>query len=81
MKYAIEDKPVSIWNTGNQIIACCYIDDIAETFYRATQPGFEDYIKLDVGTGIPVMVNEVANMVMELTNSKSKLEYTGKRLG
>ena len=81
MKYAIENKSVPIWNTGEQIIDCCYIEDIAEAFYRAMKSDYQGYIKLDVGTGVPVTVNEVANMVIKLVHSNSELEYIGKRLG
>jgi len=81
MKYGIENKPIPIWNTGEQIIDCCYIEDIAEVFYRAVKSDYQGYIKLDVGTGFPLTVNEVANMVIKLLNSNSELDYLGKRLG
>jgi len=81
MKHALEGKPIPVWNDGKQIIDCCYIDDIVEFFVRAINNPIKGYIKIDVGTGIPVTVLEVVEKIIKLANSKSKPKFIGKRLG
>jgi len=82
MKYALEKKPVPIWNDGKNIIDCCYIDDIVEAFTKAVKYKIkEKFLKIDVGTGIPVTIEEVAGLVNKLTGNKAGFKYIGKRLG
>jgi len=82
MKNSIQGKPIPIYNGGEQIIDCCYIDDIVEAFVRAVSLKTEErWLRIDVGTGIPVTINEVAQMVLKLTKGKKGTRSIGKRLG
>jgi len=86
MKYALTNQPIPIWNNGRQIIDCVYIDDVTEAFSRAVKRLISKdhpigFTRIDIGTGVPVSVLEVANTVIKLTHSNSKFKFLGKRLG
>jgi len=81
---ALEGKPIPIWNTGHQVIDCCYVADIAEAFARAVglaQLSNKGYTRVDIGTGVPVTVLDVANEVIAQTGSKTWTTFLGKRHG
>ena len=82
MRRALANEPVPIWNTGNQVIDCCHIDDVAEVFVRAVERELVDkFVRMDVGPGQPVTVKEVAQKVIDLAGSTAGMEFVGKRLG
>ena len=81
MKHAIQNTDLPVWNTGKQEIDLCHIDDVVEVFVRAVNKRLPGYNRIEVGSGVKTSVNDVAKKVIEVTGSKSKLAYIGKRLG
>lgn len=72
---ALQDKPITIYGDGSQSRSFCYVDDLVEAFIRlmATPDDFTG----PVNTGNPheFRIKELAEKVIELTGSSSKLDY------
>lgn len=72
---ALQNKPITIYGDGSQTRSFCYVGDLIEAFVRlmATDDDFTG----PVNTGNPVefTIKELAEKVIELTNSGSQLVY------
>ena len=72
---ALQNKPITIYGDGSQTRSFCYVDDLIEAFVRLM--GTPDSFTGPVNTGNPgeFTILELANKVIELTNSSSKIEF------
>ncbi len=72
---ALLNKPITIYGEGNQSRSFCYVDDLIEAFVRLMATG--DDFTGPVNTGNPgeFTILELADTVLELTGSKSKLIF------
>jgi len=72
---ALNNKPITIYGDGSQTRSFCYVDDLIEVFIRLmnSEAGFSG----PVNTGNPgeFTIKQLAEKVIELTGSKSSLEY------
>lgn len=72
-------RPIPVWGDGTQCVDLVHVDDLARMLADAVAHG--DDVTFDGGTGIPVPVNEVAAMVLEITGSRGGVEYLPMRRG
>jgi UDP-glucuronate decarboxylase len=72
---ALKGAPITIYGEGRQTRSFCYVDDLIEGFIRFmnTEAGFTGPINL--GNPVEFSMLELAELVVELTGSSSKLEY------
>ena len=72
---ALRCEPITIYGDGNQTRSFCYVDDLIEGFIRlmATDNDFTGPVNL--GNPREFTINELANMVLALTGSRSKIIY------
>lgn len=72
---ALQNKPITIYGDGLQTRSFCYVDDLIEAFVRLMDT--DDDFTGPVNTGNPreFTIKELAEQVVELTNSKSELVY------
>lgn len=72
---ALQNKPITIYGDGSQSRSFCYVDDLIEAFVRLMGTA-DDFIG-PVNTGNPreFTIRELAETIIKLTGSKSKLEY------
>jgi len=78
---ALQGKDITIFGNGLQTRSFCYVDDLIEAFLRFMDlpketdgmPGFPGPINL--GNPIEFTMIELAEMVIKLTNSQSKLIF------
>lgn len=72
---ALQNKPITIYGTGNQTRSFCYVDDLIEGFllFMNSDPAFVGPVNL--GNPDEFTISELANLVVELTNSSSSIEY------
>lgn len=72
---ALQDIPITIYGDGSQTRSFCYVDDLIEAFIRLMAT--EDDFTGPVNTGNPgeFTIKELAELVVELTGSKSELIY------
>jgi UDP-glucuronate decarboxylase len=72
---ALQNKPITIFGDGSQTRSFCYVDDLIEAFIRfmATE---DDFVG-PVNTGNPgeFTIKELAEEIVRLTGSSSKLIY------
>lgn len=72
-------RPIPIWGDGEQGVDLVHTDDLARMLVDACAHG--DDVTFDGGTGIMFTVNEVANMVLDITGSKAGIKYLPMRDG
>lgn len=72
---ALRNRPITIYGTGNQTRSFCYVDDLVEAFIRFMRT--DDTITGPMNLGNPgeFSIRELAEKVIELTGSSSKLIF------
>ncbi|MEO8000440.1 MAG: UDP-glucuronic acid decarboxylase family protein [Arenimonas sp.] len=72
---ALQGKPITIFGEGQQTRSFCYVDDLIESFLRFmdTEAGFTGPVNL--GNPGEFTIRQLAEKVIELTGSKSQLEF------
>ena len=70
---ALTGQPITIYGDGKQTRSFCYVDDLIEGFIRLmhTDKGFTGPVNL--GNPVEFTILELADMVIEMTASKSEL--------
>ena len=69
---AIKGEPLTIYGDGSQTRSFCYVSDEVEGLYRLFVQGDAD--PTNIGNPDEFTVRELAELVLELTGSKSKIE-------
>ncbi|MBL8706247.1 MAG: SDR family oxidoreductase [Rhodospirillales bacterium] len=72
---ALQNKPISIFGEGNQTRAFCYVDDLIEGFVRLMATPDTVTGPINLGNPAEMTVRELADRIIRLTNSSSKLEF------
>jgi len=72
---ALQDKPITIYGKGSQTRSFCYIDDLVEVLVLLMNSGDNFTGPVNTGNPIEFTILELANKVIELTGSKSKLVF------
>ncbi|MEQ1900563.1 MAG: UDP-glucuronic acid decarboxylase family protein [Devosia sp.] len=72
---ALQGKDITIYGDGSQTRSFCYVDDLVEGFVRMMATGPEVTGPINLGNPGEYTVKQLAEMVIELTNSRSKIVY------
>ena len=72
---ALQNKPITIHGDGSQTRSFCYVDDLIDGFLKLMETGPEVTGPINLGNPNEFSMLELAENVLELTNSKSKLEF------
>ncbi|SVC43860.1 uncharacterized protein METZ01_LOCUS296714, partial [marine metagenome] len=72
---ALQDKPITIYGDGSQTRSFCYVDDLIEAFFRLMDSPDDFTGPINTGNPFEFSINELAEKIIKLTNSKSKLVY------
>jgi len=72
---ALQGKDITIYGDGNQSRSFCYVDDLVTGLIKMmdTKKGFTGPVNL--GNPGEFTMNELADMILELTGSRSKIKY------
>ncbi|AYG57564.1 UDP-glucuronic acid decarboxylase family protein [Rhizobium jaguaris] len=72
---ALENKPITVYGSGEQTRSFCYVDDLIDGLVRLM--GTDDEVTGPINLGNPVEFTmlELAKLVIELTGSRSKIKY------
>ncbi len=72
---ALQNKNITIYGNGKQTRSFCYVDDTIEGFIRLM--GSQDSLTGPINLGNPVefTIMELAEKIIELTNTKSKIVF------
>ena len=72
---ALRDEPITVFGDGSQTRSFCYVDDLIEGFLRLMET--EDGVTGPINLGNPgeFTILELAEKVIEMTNSRSKIVH------
>lgn len=72
---ALKGQPITVYGDGSQTRSFCYVDDLIEGFVRLmdTHAGFTGPVNL--GNPGEFTIRELAELVIEMTGSRSKLTF------
>jgi UDP-glucose 4-epimerase len=76
---AWEGKPLPVWGDGSLWVDLVHVDDIARMFVDAIP--FDKGEQFDAGTGVAHSVKEIAETVIKMTGSDSKIKHLAPRDG
>ena len=72
---ALQNKPLTVYGEGSQTRSFCYVDDLVEGFVRLMASPDEFTGPVNLGNPIEYTVKGLANLVVELTGSKSQIVH------
>ena len=72
---ALQDKPITIYGDGSQTRSFCYVDDLIEAFFRLMDSPDDFTGPINTGSPVEFSIKELAEKIIKLTDSKSKLLY------
>ena len=70
---ALTKQPITIYGDGSQTRAFCYVDDLIEGFVRLMNTGDDVIGPMNLGNPGEFRMTELAELVIDLTGSSSKL--------
>ena len=72
---ALRDEPITLYGEGTQTRSFCYVDDLIEGLVKLMQSPDDFTGPVNVGSPDEINIRELAERVIALTRSKSKLEF------
>lgn len=72
---ALRGEDITIYGDGQQTRSFCYVDDLVEAILRMMNTGDEFTGPVNIGNPVEFTMLELANQIIELTGSKSKLKF------
>ena len=72
---ALQNQDITLFGDGNQTRSFCYVDDLIEGMVRLMNTGDDVTGPVNVGNPGEFTIRELAEKVIELTGSKSKLVF------
>ena len=72
---ALEGKPLTVYGDGNQSRSFCYVDDLIEAFILLMKTDDDFTGPINLGNPIEFTILELAEKVVDLTNSKSEIRH------
>jgi UDP-glucuronate decarboxylase len=72
---ALLGKNITIYGDGSQTRSFCYVDDLIDAFLALMETGDEVTGPINIGNPGEFTMLELAKLVLEITNSKSRIEH------
>ncbi len=72
---ALQNKDITLYGDGSQTRSFCYVDDLIEGMIRLMNTGDDVTGPVNVGNPGEFTIRELAEKIIEITGSKSKLVY------
>jgi UDP-glucuronate decarboxylase len=69
---ALYNNDITIYGTGEQTRSFCYVDDLVDGLIKLFNQD-SVYQPINLGNPEPISMNELAQEIIDLTNSKSKI--------
>jgi UDP-glucuronate decarboxylase len=73
--HALKGQPITIYGDGSHTRSFCYVDDLIEAFVLLMKSPADVVGPMNLGNPAEFTIKELAELVLELTGSKSKLAY------
>lgn len=75
IRQAIQGEPITIFGEGNHSRSFCYVDDLIEGMIRMME-GPDSFVgPVNIGNPHEFTIRQLAEQVIELTGSKSKIDF------
>ena len=71
---ALKGEPITIYGNGEQTRAFCFVDDLIEGFLRLMAASDDVTGPINIGNPVETTVRELAETIIDLIGSRSKLE-------
>ncbi|MHA1610154.1 MAG: NAD-dependent epimerase/dehydratase family protein [Candidatus Njordarchaeales archaeon] len=78
---ALLNKPLPIFGDGSQCADYIYVEDVADAFVKAIKSDKAVGRVIPIGTGRSLSVNELADIIIKMTGSRSRKLYLPMRRG
>ena len=72
---ALAEEPITIYGDGSQTRSFCFVDDLIEGLIRLMETPDEVTGPMNIGNPVEMTIKELAEAVIELTGSSSKLVH------
>ena len=69
---ALNNEDITIYGDGNQTRSLCYVDDLIDGLIKLMNKS-DHHLPTNLGNPNELTINQIAQKILELTNSKSKL--------
>ena len=73
VRQALECKPLTVFGDGTQTRSFCYVDDLIRGLVALAESG--EHLPVNLGNPAEFTLNELAEVVLRITGSKSELVY------
>ncbi len=74
---ALKNTPITIYGEGQQTRSFCYVDDLIDGILRLMESPKGVLGPINLGNPEEFTIRELAEIVIEMTGSRSKIEYHG----
>jgi UDP-glucuronate decarboxylase len=72
---ALQGQPITVYGDGSQTRSFCYVDDLIEGFIKFMASPADFTGPVNLGNPVEFTIRELADLVIEMTGSKSRLEF------
>ena len=72
---ALQNQPITVYGEGNQTRSFCYVDDLIDGLVRLMESPEEVTGPINIGNPVEFTMIELAEMVIALTGSASRIEH------
>jgi UDP-glucuronate decarboxylase len=72
---ALNNRPLTMYGDGTQTRSFCFVDDLINGMVKMMNSDDEFIGPVNLGTPIEITIKQLANKIIKLTNSSSKVEY------
>jgi len=72
---ALKNEPITVYGDGSQTRSFCYVDDLLEGMVRLMNNPDAGTGPINVGNPYEIPIRQLADIVLELTASRSKVDY------
>ncbi|MBE2317378.1 SDR family oxidoreductase [Solirubrobacter sp. CPCC 204708] len=73
LRQALQDKPITVFGTGQQTRSFCYVDDLIDGIIRLSESGVHQPV--NIGNPHEFTLLELAKTVIEVTGSRSEIVF------
>jgi UDP-glucuronate decarboxylase len=75
VRAALNGEPLTIYGEGAQTRTFCYVDDTVDTCVASHRLGAHENDVINVGSDVEITIRELAETVIDVTGSSSKLTF------
>jgi UDP-glucuronate decarboxylase len=73
---ALQNKDITIYGDGSQTRSFCYVDDLLDAMVKMMNTSPDVSGPVNIGNPEEYTIKQLAEIIIKLTNSKSKIVYT-----